>query len=410
MQDLVGVRVVVDSVKDCYGALGLDPRAVGSGAGPLQGLHRDAQVQPLPVAAHDRRRARRASRSRCRSARTRCTGAPSTASPRTGATRSARRPRTSRGSSAWSTGSRTPTTRREFMDTLKIDLEHDEVFVFTPKGKVITLRHRGDAGRLRVRDPHRGRPPVHRCPGQRPAGAARQRARLGGHGRDLHEQGRRRRPEPRLAPVRAHAAGAFEDPSVVLAGATRRRDRQRARRAREGAPQEGLPVQKLAQSPVLSDASPSRCTTPTSTRCTRRSAKATCRRRPSRSGSSASCAAARSSCPSRRSARRAPAPRGPATGGRPRRGPRRRHGATVAVLHAGAGRRDHGVRDDGPRRVGAPHRLRERRVARRSRRNASSRSSGTTTRRRRSSCRSRSRRSTARACCATSRRCCPSTT
>ena len=27
----------------------------------------------------------------------------------------------------------------EFMKSLKIDLEHDEVFVFTPKGKVITL-------------------------------------------------------------------------------------------------------------------------------------------------------------------------------------------------------------------------------------------------------------------------------
>ena len=38
----------------------LHPRDVAAGAGPLQGLHRDAQVQPLPVAAHDRRRARRA--------------------------------------------------------------------------------------------------------------------------------------------------------------------------------------------------------------------------------------------------------------------------------------------------------------------------------------------------------------
>ena len=72
--------------------------------------------------------------------RRRCTAAPSTASPRTGATRSSdRRPRTSRGSSGmvdWQQETADPT---EFMETLKIDLEQDEVFVFTPKGKVVTL-------------------------------------------------------------------------------------------------------------------------------------------------------------------------------------------------------------------------------------------------------------------------------
>ena len=56
--DLVGIRVLVDSVRDCYAALGSDPRAVEPGPGPVQGLHRDAQVQHVPVAAHDGHRAR----------------------------------------------------------------------------------------------------------------------------------------------------------------------------------------------------------------------------------------------------------------------------------------------------------------------------------------------------------------
>ena len=105
----------------------------------------------------------------------------------------------------------------EFMQSLKIDLEQDEVFVFTPKGRVITLPDRRDAGRLRVRDPHRGRAPLHRRAGERPAGAARLRDAVGRDVRDLHEQGRGRGPEPRLAPVRAHAARPLEDPAVVLA-------------------------------------------------------------------------------------------------------------------------------------------------------------------------------------------------
>ncbi len=55
--DLTAMRVIVDSVKDCYGAIGVDPLAVEAAAGALQGLHRDAQVQHVPVAAYDDHRA-----------------------------------------------------------------------------------------------------------------------------------------------------------------------------------------------------------------------------------------------------------------------------------------------------------------------------------------------------------------
>ncbi len=67
---------------------GRHPRALDTAARALQGLHRHPQVQPVPVAAHDRHRPGRADRSRSRSAPTRCTTGRSSASPRTGSTRS----------------------------------------------------------------------------------------------------------------------------------------------------------------------------------------------------------------------------------------------------------------------------------------------------------------------------------
>ena len=67
----------------------------------------------------------------------------------------------------------------EFMETLKVDLEQDEVFVFTPKGKVVTLLAGATPDRLRVHDPHRGRTPLYRRPRERPPGAARLDAQLG---------------------------------------------------------------------------------------------------------------------------------------------------------------------------------------------------------------------------------------
>ena len=62
-------------------------------------------------------------------------------------------------------------------------------------------------GRLRVRGAHRGRPPLHRRPGQRPAGRAGVAAGERRHGRGVHLEVRAGRPVPGLAVVRRPARG-----------------------------------------------------------------------------------------------------------------------------------------------------------------------------------------------------------
>src|SRR3984893_15612698 len=139
VQDLVGVRVIVDSVKDCYGALGsihalwkpvqgrfkdyiampkfnlnqsLHTTVVGPGGKPVevqirtQEMHRRAE---FGIAAH--------------------WGYKEQQSPADDLAWLQRMV-------DWQHETSDPA---EFMETLKIDLEQDEVFVFTPKGKVITL-------------------------------------------------------------------------------------------------------------------------------------------------------------------------------------------------------------------------------------------------------------------------------
>ncbi|MFM8304873.1 MAG: RelA/SpoT family protein, partial [Actinomycetota bacterium] len=138
VQDLVGVRVLVDSVKDCYGALGsihalwapvlgrfkdyiampkfnlyqsLHTTVVGPQGTPVevqirtQEMHRRAE---FGIAAHWGYKEH------------------SDAADLAWLQRMA----------DWQQDAEDPS---EFMETLKIDLEQDEVFVFTPKGKVVTL-------------------------------------------------------------------------------------------------------------------------------------------------------------------------------------------------------------------------------------------------------------------------------
>ena len=121
---------------------------LADGAGPLQGLHLDAEAERLPLDPHHRDRARASSASSCRSAPTRCTRSPNTASPRTRSTRTAHGSPTemlSRESSAYAWLRRTiellaeGSNPEEFLEHTKLELFHDQVFCFTPKGKLIAL-------------------------------------------------------------------------------------------------------------------------------------------------------------------------------------------------------------------------------------------------------------------------------
>ena len=180
IHDLVGMRVIVESEKDCWAALG----SIHAIWPPVQGRFKDyinsPEIQPVPVAPHDRHRSgREADRSP--------DPHPRDASPgRVRHRRSLGVQGASKDMAATTTAEmawlqrivdwqQETTDPSEFLETLKLDLEQDEVYVFTPKGKVIALPP-VHTGRLRLRHPHRGRAPLHRCQGERPAGAARDQA------------------------------------------------------------------------------------------------------------------------------------------------------------------------------------------------------------------------------------------
>ena len=162
--DLVGRAGHRRSVKDCWAALG----AVHGTWAPVQGRFKDyintPEVQPLPVPPHHRR------------------GAPGQA-PGSPNPDLEMHSRAERGIAAhwgykenasaadvawlqrivdWSAESTDPA---EFLEGLKLDLESDEVFVFTPKGDVVALPIGATPGRLRLLHPHRGRATAASGPG-----------------------------------------------------------------------------------------------------------------------------------------------------------------------------------------------------------------------------------------------------
>jgi len=135
--DLVGIRVVVGSVKDCYAALG----TIHATWKPVQGRFKDyiampkfnlyqslhttvigPEGKPLEVQIRTREMHQRAEYGIAAH-----WGYKEGGSPEVGWIRRM---------VDWQQDTEDP---QEFMETLKVDLEQDEVFVFTPKGDVVTL-------------------------------------------------------------------------------------------------------------------------------------------------------------------------------------------------------------------------------------------------------------------------------
>ena len=258
--DLTAMRVIVDSVKDCYGAIGvihslwkpLPGRFKDLVAMPkfnmYQALHttvigpegRPLEIQIRTATMHEHRRVRRRR-------------ALDLQGGRTGAAAPTRRTQARVAASRCSTGSTRPRTRRSSPRRCKADLFEDEVFVFTPKGEVKSLA----AGATPLDFAYEIHTDVgHRCVGR---------------------EGER---QDRAAALRAAARATScevltskqeRGPSrdwLALAKTTRARNKIRAwfkRESREDSEhsgreilqenlkQAGLPAQKIAGSPLLAD-------------------------------------------------------------------------------------------------------------------------------------------------------------
>ena len=355
--DLVGVRVLVASVKDCWAALG----AIHGAWTPVQGRFKDYINTPKFNLYQSLHTTVVGPQGKALEAQIRTIEMHNRAEwgiaahwgykEKASATDVAWLQRIV----DWSAESTDP---GEFLEALKLDLETDEVFVFTPKGDVISL-------------PIQSTPidfayAIHTEVGHRCIGA-----RVNGRLVPLDSQ-LASGDSVEIFTSKVPSAGPSRDwLKIVVSPRARNKIRQWfSRERREDAIEsgreeltkalrkEGLPVQKLTNSAVLLGVAEAMNYADLDAlhAAIGESHVSGPGHRPA-GGTRAAGRRARGPA----AEHRPPAPPGqPAPGRRgARRGARRRHGPAVSVLHAGSRRRDHRVRHPGPGSQRAPQRLRQ---------------------------------------------------
>ena len=234
--DFVALRIVTDSVKDCYAALGIIHQTWSPVPGRIkdliamprpngyQSLHTSVISEhgfPFEVQIRTEEMDRRAEEGIAAHWKYK--------EGRVGAGRDEQYFQWLRQLLEWQQEVRDP---QEFLTNLKIDLYPEEVYTFTPRGQVKVLPRGLDAGRLCLRDSHRRRPSVRRRARQRPHGAAAHQAQERRHRRDRHQ--RRSQAESRLAQFRRDVASAQQDQAPDSGRGEGARGRARAEAPREG--------------------------------------------------------------------------------------------------------------------------------------------------------------------------------
>jgi GTP pyrophosphokinase len=139
INDLVGVRVIVDSVKDCYGALG----SIHALWRPVQGRFKDYIAMPKFNLYQSLHTTVVGPQGRAVEFQIRTADMHRRSEYGVAAHWGYKEQRNPAEDLVWLQRivdwQKETTDPTEFMQSLKIDLEQDEVFVFTPKGRVITL-------------------------------------------------------------------------------------------------------------------------------------------------------------------------------------------------------------------------------------------------------------------------------